>query len=86
MGVYDFLLNAYYQILGVFPAPVQWLISLAVLVMFVWLFWNLIKSNALFLILLVLVLPMAIPILARLFTDLWQFFLFLLRQVGVGGV
>ncbi len=82
LNVYQLLVNGYYHILSGFPPALQWLISLAVLVGFVVLAISLIRTNALFLILLVLVLPFFVPILARLFIDLWSFFLFLLRQVG----
>ena len=81
-NLYQVLVNGYYHLISAFPEPLQWLISVVVLVGFVVLALSLIRTNALFLILLVLVLPVVIPILARVFVDIWDFFIFLLRQVG----
>lgn len=84
MGVYNWLVQGYYQFLAMFPEQMQWLVSLVVLVAFVWLFVVLVAGNALFLILLALFLPVVIPILLRLLTDFYQFFWFLLHQLGIG--
>lgn len=59
------------------------MITLLLLIGFVMLFVNLVRSNLLFAIVLVLFLPVVIPILWRLLSDLWLFFLFLLHQMGV---
>lgn len=78
MGFYDFFVNTYNQFLAIFPAPLQWVITLLVVVGLVVGFINLIRTNALFLIVLILLLPAFIPIFQRFFTDLYNFFLYLL--------
>lgn len=83
MGIYQLLVNAYYQIISGFPAPLQWLLSLAILVGVVVLFMHLIRSSWIWLLVLVLLLPVFIPILWRIFLDIWDFILFLLVQAGL---
>ena len=82
MQIYDFLVHEYFQVLAFFPAPLAWFVSLAALILFIVVFIGLIRNNALFLILLVILLPVFIPVLARLFNDMYLFFVFLLHQVG----
>lgn len=77
MAWYDFFVNTYNQFLAIFPAPLQWLITLLVVIGLVVGFINLIRTNALFLIVVVLSLPAFIPILQRFFADLYNFFLYL---------
>jgi hypothetical protein len=83
MAWYDFFVNTYNQFLAIFPAPLQWLITLLVVVGLVIGFINLIRTNALFLIVVVLLLPAFIPILQRFFADLYNFFLYLLSILKV---
>ena len=83
MGWYDFLVNTFNQFLAIFPAPLQWLITLIVLIGLIVGFINLIRYNALFLILLILLVPALIPILQRFFSDLYNFFLYLVNIVKV---
>ena len=83
MGWYDFFVNTYNQFLSIFPAPLQWLITLIVVIGLIVGFINLIRTNALFLILLVVLIPAFVPILQRFFTDLYDFFLYLLNIIKV---
>lgn len=81
MGWYDFLVNTYNQFLAIFPAPLQWIITLIVIIGLVVGFINLIRSNALFMILLIVLIPAFVPILQRFFSDLYAFFLYLLNVI-----
>ena len=83
MGIYEILVRAYNQILAPFPAPLQWLLTVALLIGVAVLFYHLIRSNILFVILLVLFLPFLIPVLWSVFLGIWHFLLYLLVQVGV---
>jgi hypothetical protein len=83
LNVYSYLVNGYFQILGHFPPALAWLVSLAVLIAFVTLFLSLVRANLWFLILLAIFLPVVIPIIVRLLTDAFMFFVFLVRQLGV---
>lgn len=83
MGFYDFFVNTYNQFLAIFPPPLQWLITLIVIIGLVVGFVNLIRTNALFLILLILLLPAFVPILQRFFSDLYNFFLYLVTIIKV---
>ncbi len=81
MGFYDVFVNTYNQFLAIFPAPLQWIITLILIIGLVVGFINLIRTNALFLILLIFFIPALIPIFQRFFTDLYNFFLYLLSIV-----
>jgi hypothetical protein len=83
MGFYDFFVNTYNQFLAIFPAPLQWLITLIVIIGLVVGFINLIRTNGLFLILLIVLIPAFIPILQRFFSDLYNFFLYLVSIIKV---
>lgn len=83
MAWYDFFVNTYNQFLMIFPAPLQWLITLLIVIGLVVGFINLIRQNALFLVLVVVLLPAFIPILQRFFADLYNFFLYLLSILNV---
>jgi hypothetical protein len=83
MSWYNFFVNTYNAFLALFPLPVQWLITLIVVIALVAAFINLIRYNWLFLILLVLLLPVIFPVLQRFFADLYNFFLYLLSLLGV---
>ncbi len=82
LPIYELLVSGYFQVLSIFPPPVAWIVSLLILVGLASAFVGLVRTNILFLLLLILLLPALIPILLRLFTDLWQFFLFLLHQTA----
>lgn len=83
MGFYEDLVALYERFLALFPAPVQWLVTLVVVIALVIGFINLIRYSWLFLILLILLLPAIFPVLQRFFSDLYQFFLYLVRLLGV---
>ena len=78
MAWYDFFVTTYNQFLAIFPAPLQWIITLLIVIGLVVGFINLIRTNALFMIVVVLLLPAFIPVLQRFFGDLYNFFLYLL--------
>jgi hypothetical protein len=82
LPIYELLVSGYFQVMSAFPPPVAWLVSLLILVGLATAFIGLIRTNVLFLLLLILLLPAILPILLRLFTDLYQFFLFLLHQAA----
>ena len=79
MSFYTYLVNLYNQFLAIFPPPIQWLVTLAVLVGLAVGFFNLIRTNWLFLLLLIVLLPVVVPILQHLVSDLYNFFLYLLH-------
>ena len=83
MGWYEFFVNTYNQFLAIFPAPLQWLITLIVIIGLIVGFINLIRTNALFMILLIVLIPAFIPILQHFFSDLYNFFLYLLSIINV---
>jgi hypothetical protein len=83
MDLYTFLVGLYDQFLSLFPQPLQWLITLIVVIGLVAAFVNLIRHNTLFLIVLILLLPVVVPVLRHFFADLYSFFLYLLGILGV---
>jgi hypothetical protein len=83
MNVYSFLVNGYNQLLAGFPPGLRWFITLLVLIGLVLAFIRLISANILFAIVLVLLLPAILPILVNFLMDIYNFFLFLLTQIGI---
>ncbi|MGH8903414.1 MAG: hypothetical protein ACRDYA_17510 [Egibacteraceae bacterium] len=79
MNIYQDLVALYDRFLALFPPPVQWLVTLIVVIALVIGFIRLISRSWLFLILLIVLLPAIIPLLQRFFGDLYRFFLYLLR-------
>ena len=82
MAWYTFLVDIYNQILGYFPAGLQWLITLLILIGFVGAFAALIRRSVLWVVLLVIVLPILFPVFARFFLDLYKFLLYLIQSLA----
>jgi hypothetical protein len=82
MGLYDFLVTTYNTFLSIFPAPVQWLVTLIIIVALVMTFIGLIRHNALFIIVLIVLLPVFVPVLQRFLADIYAFFIYLLHLAG----
>jgi hypothetical protein len=83
MNLSQDLVALYDRFLALFPPSVQWLVTLIVVIALVVGFISLISSSWLFLIVLILLLPAIIPVLQRFFGDLYRFFLYLVRLLGV---
>lgn len=83
MGFYDFMVNIYSSFLSIFPSPIQWLVTLIVVIGIIGGFINLIRHNALFVILLIILLPFLLPVFASLFKDIYQFFIYLLQVLRI---
>ncbi|MGH8896560.1 MAG: hypothetical protein ACRDZ4_05915 [Egibacteraceae bacterium] len=82
MNLYQDLVALYDRFLALFPPPLQWLVTLIVVIALIVGFINLIRHSWLFLILLLLLLPAIFPILQRFFGDLYRFFLYLVGLLG----
>ena len=84
MGLYDLLVHSYFQVLGIFPQPLEFIINVLILVGLISAFIGLVRTNILFLFLLVILLPAGIPILSYIVTELWNFFLLVFHQAAAG--
>lgn len=82
MDFYNFFVSIYNNFLSLFPGPLQWLITVIVIIALIGAFVALIRHDALFLILLIILLPFIAPVLQRLFTDIYNFFLYLIHVAG----
>ncbi len=82
MNLYQFLVQAYNNFLAVFPPDTQWIITLIIVVGLVGAFIGLIRHNALFIIVLIVLLPVIAPVLQHFFADVYDFFLYLLSQLN----
>ena len=76
--------SLYEKFLGLFPVSLQWLVSLIVLVALVAAFYSLIRSNWIFLLLLIIVLPLTFPVFKNLFSGFYDFILYLVQKVAAG--
>lgn len=83
MGVYTLLVNWYNTLLQGFPVGVRWLITLVVLIAFVYAFIQLISTNVWFVVLLIVLLPAVLPIFVNFLNDVFNFLLFLLTEIGL---
>lgn len=81
MNLYQALVDFYNTFLSLFSVPVQWLVTLIVLVALISTFIGLVRHNALFVIVLIVLLPVLIPVLQHFFTDIYNFFLYLVGQL-----
>lgn len=78
MNLYSFLVTTYNSFISIFPGPLQWLATLLILIGFVGALIALVRHHILFLILIIILLPFLIPVLARFFSDIYTFFIYLL--------
>jgi hypothetical protein len=78
MNFYQFFVDLYNQFLQLFPAPLQWLVTLIVFIGLVVALINLVRFNWVFLLVLVILLPFVAPVLQHFLLDLYNFFLYLL--------
>ena len=81
MQIYEFLVQSYDRVLAVFPPSIQWIITLLLLIGFVGAVISLVRHNIFALILVIILVPFLIPALKHFFTDLYEFFRFLLNQL-----
>ncbi len=74
----------YEKFLTLFPTPLHWVVSLIVLVSLAVAFFTLIRFHWIFLLLLVILLPLAFPVMKSIFTGLYDFVFYLIHQVANG--
>ncbi len=79
MNLYTYLVDLYNNFLAIFPVQLQWIVTLLVIIGLVMAFINLIRFNGIFLIVLIVLLPAIFPILQHFFSDVYNFFLYLLQ-------
>ena len=85
MGIYQVLVNGFNTVMAVFPGPLRWVLTVLILIAVIFTLVRLVASSWIFLIVLVLLLPVLLPLLRGVLSDLWNFVLFLLTQVGLRG-
>lgn len=81
MNLYDFLVSAYGQFLGIFPDPLRWLVTLLILVGLIGAFIALIRHSWLALIIIIILLPFLIPVLRQFLTDVYNFLVYLVHSL-----
>ena len=79
MGLYDALVEAYNHFLTFFPPDIHWVVTLAIIMVMIGFFVALIRQNILFGFLLLLLVPVFWPVIMHFFTDLGNFFVYLLH-------
>lgn len=83
MSFYSFFVTLYNEFLALFPSPIQWLVTLIVVIGLAAAFYNLIRHNALTLVILIVLLPFIFPVLQHFFADIYNFFIYLLNLLRV---
>lgn len=82
MTWYQFLVDTYASFLALFPAQIQWLVTLVLLLALVGAAIALVSRSPIFVILLLLLLPLFAPVAQQFFNDLYHFFLFMLQSLS----
>ena len=82
MQIYNFFVDLYNQTLAVFPANLQWVVTLLILIGFTVAFVALIRKSIIFVVVLVLLLPFLIPVVGHFFGDLDHVLLFLIQSLA----
>jgi hypothetical protein len=77
MSFYQFFVDLYGSFLALFPPPIQWLVTLVLVIGIIFAFFSLVRHHWWVLIILILLLPIIVPILRQFFADVWRFFLYL---------
>lgn len=72
--------NLYYQFLGYFPESLHGIVSLALAVLLIYAIYKVIKRNFIFLIILVLLLPPAVPMLKTIWENVVSVLKFLIQR------
>lgn len=78
MSLYSLLITTYNSFISIFPGPLQWLVTLLILIGLAGALIALVRHHILFLILVIILLPFVIPVLARFFSDIYHLFVYLL--------
>ena len=78
MSLVDQLIAIYDRFITLFPAGIQWIISLAIFISVVVGVINLIRRNFIFLLLLVILIPASIPLLRSILNGILAFLRYLL--------
>lgn len=79
MSLYDFLITTYNGFIAIFPGPLQWLITLLIIIGLISAMVVLIRHHILFIIILIILLPFVVPVLVRFVSDIYHFILHLLE-------
>ncbi len=82
MDLFTFLVNTYNGFLSIFPPPIHWVVTLAVILIMISGFIGLVRHNILFVLLLIPLAPLLLPPLLHLYADMAAFFVYLLHTAN----
>jgi hypothetical protein len=85
VNLYDLCVSAYNGFIGIFPGSLQWLITLLILIGLIGSLIALIRHHIIFLLLIVILLPFAIPVVVRFVSDIAHFVHYLGGILGFKG-
>lgn len=72
--------NFYYQLLAYIPKPLHGAVSLFLAALILYAVWRVVKKNFWFILLLVILLPQAVPILKTLWESVYNIITFLVKR------
>lgn len=81
MSLYEFLTSTFNQFIAFFPGPLQFVVTLLVIVGIVGVLVSLVRHHLIFIILIIILLPFLIPILIKLLNQVLLFLNSLLQTV-----
>jgi len=76
----DRFFGFYYQLIAYIPAPLQGVVSFALAILIIYAVYRVVKRNFWYLLLLVILLPQAIPILKTLWGSVYNIITFLMKR------
>lgn len=74
-GFFERIFALYNQFISIFPEQYQWIVSIIIILAVASFLWNLIRKNWLWVILLVVIFPGALPVLKNIFDSLAKLFI-----------
>jgi hypothetical protein len=77
VSVYNFLVTTFNHFIALFPASIQWLVTVLVLIGLVGALISLVKQHLIFIILAIILLPFIVPVLGKLIGEIIAFFVYL---------
>jgi hypothetical protein len=82
MDLYGFLVTTYNTFLALFPPQLQWVVTLAIILVMIGTLIGLIRQHIAFALLLIPLGPILWPVIVHFMTDLGNFFLYLVHSSG----
>ena len=83
MNLYTFFVTTYNSFISIFPPPLQWLVTLLILIGILAVIASLLHHRILLLLIVIVLLPFIIPVVVSFVSGIWQFIVHLLAALHI---